>query len=107
MSDTVCDRPSPNEVDIVLSSDLQDGATRPLGRGVIRVDYSSTYPIKRIVLTRNNEPFYTLVPEEPKTTESIPLSLNFGAEFTGKQTIGILVADIYGYSARNTATIDF
>ena len=107
VSDTICERPNSSEVDISLTSDLQDGGTRPLGRGVVQVKYSSTYPVKHIVMTRAGVPFYSLYPEEMKTNESLPISLNFGPEFNGTQTIGLTVVDIYGYSARNTATINF
>ena len=75
--DEVCIRPSSEGAVIRVSTNLQDGSSRPFGRASITVSYNSTNPIRKIRMLQGDTQIHSEILETPNTSGEIKFDVNF------------------------------
>lgn len=104
-SEQVCVRPSSDRATIDIQTNLVDGSARPLGKSSLSVNYQSANPIQRIRFLMDGKQIKTINFDTPVNAGEAKADYTFTSN--GTHEIKAVVIDIYGFSATQSAQINF
>jgi penicillin-binding protein 1A len=106
-TDTACVRPSKEGAQITVSSNLQDSETQMLGRKRVTISYLGTNEIRKLRFINGGEVIKTLVLDTPAKSWTESFEWNFSSQFSWENTFEFVAVDMYGYTGRSFATVNF
>ncbi len=105
--DRSCPRPISRLSQIEVSTNFEDGSTRPIGANFVQIAYRADNPIIRLELYRNNSLVHTIPIPEQREGVYVDEDMQFGAEFRGEHEIRVRAIDRYYYAGETSVEVRF